>query len=102
MVLQPVSRPFDCEPMFSKQTPKSNILASVYKFNCKDPTIMKLVRKFVVLTLQFNILFKAVHIPGIRNTAADHLSRLQIQKFREEFSSMDPLPIVNSVDIPQL
>jgi hypothetical protein len=27
---------------------------------------------------------------------------LQIQKFREESPLMDPLPIVNSVDIPQL
>ena len=74
----------------------------INKQSYKDPTIMKLVRKFVVLTLQFNILFNAVHIPGIKNTAADHLSRLQIQKFREEFPLMDPLPIVNSVDIPQL
>jgi hypothetical protein len=49
----------------------------------------------------FNILFKAVHIPGIKNTAADHLSRLQIQKFREEFPLMDLLPIVNSVDIQE-
>ena len=63
---------------------------------------MKLVRKFDVLTLQFNILFKAVHIPDIKNTAADRLFCLQIQKFREESPLMDPLPIVNSVDIPQL
>jgi hypothetical protein len=32
---------------------------------------MKLVRKFDVLTIQFNILFKAVHIPGIKK----HCSR---------------------------
>jgi hypothetical protein len=83
-------------------TDNSGVVHIINKQSSKDPTIMKLVRKFVVLTLQFNILFKAVHIPGIKNTAADHLSRLQIQKFREEFPLMDPLPIVNSVDIPQL
>jgi hypothetical protein len=58
---------------FRNRPPNPILLASVYKFK-----------------------------PGIKNTAADHLSRLQIQKFREEFPLMDPLPIVNSVDIPQL
>jgi hypothetical protein len=83
-------------------TDNSGVVHIINKQSSKDPTIMKLVRKFDVLTLQFNNLFKAVHIPGIKNTAADHLSRLQIQKFREEFPLMSPLPIVNSVDIPQL
>ena len=65
-------------------TDNSGVVHITNKQSSKDPTIMKLVRKFDVLTLQFNILVKAVHIPGMKNTAADHLSRLQIQKSSEK------------------
>jgi hypothetical protein len=44
-------------------TDNSGVGHIINKQSYKDPTIMKLVRKFVVLTLQFNILFNAVHIP---------------------------------------
>jgi hypothetical protein len=39
---------------------------------------MKLVR-----FLKYNIFFKASHIAGINNAAADHLFRLQMEQFRE-------------------
>jgi len=32
--------------------------------------------------LQNNILFRARHVPGVKNDLADSLSRLQIQRFR--------------------
>ena len=44
-------------------TDNSGVGHIINKQSYKDPTIMKLVRKFVVFTLQFNILFNAVHIP---------------------------------------
>jgi hypothetical protein len=44
-------------------TDNSVVVHLINKQSSKDPTIMTLVRKFVVLTLQFHILFKAVHIP---------------------------------------
>ena len=44
-------------------TDNSGVVHIINKQSYKDPTIMKLVRKFVVFTLQFNILFNAVHIP---------------------------------------
>ena len=50
---------------------------------------MKLVRRFVVLMLTHNIMFKASHIPGKTNTAADLLSRLQIKQFKFKFPHME-------------
>jgi hypothetical protein len=40
-------------------TDNLGVVHIINKQSSKDPTIMKLVRKFDVLTLQFNILFKA-------------------------------------------
>jgi len=53
-------------------------MAVVYIINkqtSKDPTIMKFVRQFVLLILKYNIMFKALHIEGAKNKAADQLSR---------------------------
>jgi hypothetical protein len=58
---------------------------------------MKLVR-----FLKYNIFFKASHIAGINNTAADHLSRLQMEQFREDFPHTDPKPVVQSVEMQRL
>jgi len=41
---------------------------------------MLLIRKLVLLNVNFNILFKSEHIPGNKNVLSDALSRLQIQK----------------------
>jgi hypothetical protein len=54
---------------------------------------MFFVRKLVLVCLQNNILFKARHIPGIKNSLADSLSRLQIHRFKVLASpTMDPMP----------
>jgi hypothetical protein len=42
---------------------------------------MKLLRR---LAMQFNILFKAVHIPGMLNTLADKLSLLQLKDIERQ------------------
>ena len=47
---------------------------------CK--AIMVLVRQFVVICLQYNISFRAVHVPGKSNELADALSRFQMSRFR--------------------
>ena len=49
----------------------------------RDKHIMHLVRRLVITCLHFNILFQARHIPGKHNVLADHLSRLQVAKFRQ-------------------
>jgi len=43
---------------------------------------MTLVRHFTLLTLKYNLLFKAEHISGIYNVLTDALSRLKVNKFR--------------------
>lgn len=74
----------------------------INKQSSKDKTIMQLVRKFVLLTLKYNILFKCSHIAGIKNIAADYLSRLQIAKFKREFPKMEVHPTVDSVTLLKL
>lgn len=80
-------------------------IAVVYiinKHTSKHKLIMKLVHRFVLLILKYNIFFKASHIAGINNTTADHLSRLQMGQFREDFPHMDPKPVVQSVEMQRL
>jgi len=55
----------------------------INKRSCRDNSLMFFVRKMVLVCLNNNILFKAKHIPGIHNTLADSLSRLQVQTFQQ-------------------
>ena len=55
----------------------------INKCTSKDKTLMVFVRKLVLVCLENNILFKAQHIPGVKNCLADALSRLQIQRFHQ-------------------
>ena len=55
---------------------------------------MSLVRRLVLACMQYNILIKAVHIPGKTNVLPDLLSRLQIDQFRRMSRNMDQLPTV--------
>lgn len=53
---------------------------------------MGLVRTLVSVCLEHNILFRAKHIPGIRNEVADSLSRLQLKRFRALVPGADTQP----------
>jgi len=53
---------------------------------------MQLIRPVVLLTMQYNIQFKAVHIQGIKNEIADSLSRFQMQRFRKVAPHADVEP----------
>ena len=69
----------------------------INKQSCRDVSLMHFVRKLVAICLKYNILFKAKHIPGIHNTLADSLSRLQVSAFKHMApASMDQFP----TDIP--
>lgn len=46
----------------------------------------------MIVSLRYNIHFRAEHIPGLLNTAADLLSRLQIQQFKDQYPKMDRRP----------
>ena len=53
---------------------------------------MHLMKRLMMLSLSQNIHFRAKHIPGIANTAADLLSRLQVQDFVTRFPHKDKEP----------
>lgn len=72
------------------------VVTIINKQTSRCPMIMQLVRKFVLLSLKLNIVFKACYIEGVLNGIADSLSRFQNQRFRqlapEADSVMTPLP----------
>lgn len=56
--------------------------ATVYVINkqsSKDTDMMKLIRRLVLLSLKYNILFRAQFVAGVYNTTADQLSRFNFQ-----------------------
>lgn len=58
---------------------------------------MGLIRALVGACLRHNVLFRAKHIPGIKNEVADALSRLQLQRFR----ALCPHADIHPAEIPQ-
>jgi hypothetical protein len=67
------------------------VVSIVNKQSAKCPRIMALVRKFVLLALRHNILFKACYIEGRLNGIADALSRFQVRRFQELAPEADEL-----------
>ncbi|XP_069108938.1 uncharacterized protein [Argopecten irradians] len=70
----------------------SAVVAVLNTHTSKEPTVMKLVRKLVLTSLRLNFMFCAEHIQGKRNVLADHLSRLQVDRFRLLAPHMDRDP----------
>ena len=75
--------------------PHCDNMAVVYIINkgrspCK--TIMKLMRRLVIVSAISNFQFVAVHVPGTINLIADSLSRHQLQKFRKLAPEADLTP----------
>ena len=70
------------------------VVTILNKKSSKSDRVMCLVRKLVLLSLQYNILIKARHIPGKLNTIADSLSRCDFQRFRELAPKADREPEV--------
>ena len=58
----------------------------------KDPVMMQLIRRLVLLTMKFNILFRAQHVSGRNNSVADQLSRFNFQKALQEAPYLSPTP----------
>ena len=59
----------------------------------KDPTIMIIVRLIVLACMQYNIVIRSQHLPGRFNTLADLLSRNQVQRAKQQFPYLDPVPV---------
>ena len=65
----------------------------------RDPKIMVLLRRLVIIAMQFNIHFRSKWLPGCTNVLPDLLSRLQVQHFRDLAPWAEPHPTVLSPDI---
>ena len=70
-------------------TDNAAVAEIVNKQTCKDTFTMELVRRLVVASLKFNIVFRAKHIHGYTNVVADNLSRLSFQAARKQAPWLD-------------
>ena len=73
-------------------TDNESVVHVINKQTSRDPYLLSLIRKMVLICLRNNILFRAKHIPGIQNGVADSLSRLQVNKFKGMYHGMDRVP----------
>ena len=64
-------------------TNNEELVHVINKSTCRNTSLMIFVHKLVLVGLKQNILFKAKHISGFKNTLADALSRLQIKCFKK-------------------
>ena len=69
------------------------------KKSSKSPQVMALVRKFVLDTLHFNIIFRAEYVNTKINAVAYSISRCQWRRFRSLAPQADPEPTPLPPDI---
>lgn len=67
-----------------------SVVHIINKKSSKSERVMALLRRLVLLTLQYNLLIKAQHIPGKVNQIADSLSRGDFQRFRNLCPAAEP------------
>lgn len=90
-----------CNKSIIIHTDNQVVMNVINRQTSKASNLMGLVRLFVLTSLRFNVLFKAVYIKSKDNIMCDLLSRLQVAQFKERAAEigwkLDPLPLV----IPQ-
>lgn len=76
----------------------------INKQTSKEPRIMCLLRQLVLTCLRYNILIKSCHVPGHMNVLADHLSRLQVARFKMlcPLAQSNPTPVPSGLRLEQL
>ena len=63
-------------------TDNQGLVEVINKKTTKDKKLLALLRELVLQCLKHNILFRAIHMPGVLNVKADALSHLQVTKFK--------------------
>ena len=74
------------------QCDNKSMVASFQKGSCRDQQVMHLLRTLTFFTAYYDIELIAEHIPGVANTAADHLSRNNMLLFSCLHPQAQPLP----------
>ena len=69
-----------------------SVVHIIDKQTSKSPDVMVLVRRFVIKTLTFNIIFRAEYISTKLNAIADSISRCQWSRFRALAPQADLAP----------
>jgi len=69
-----------------------SVVSALNKQTSRNKAIMSLLRPLVLSLLKYNIVFRAIHIPGKKNNLCDKLSRLQVTDPLLRLYSMDSLP----------
>ena len=73
------------------------VVAIINKQTSPYLDIIRLVRHFVLLCMEWNISFRSLHIPGVENEIADALSRFQDSRFQK----LAPDVEASGMEIPQ-
>ena len=80
----------------------NTVVHVINKTTSKDPNLMILMRRLMLLSLQHNIHFVTKHVPGVNNSAADMLSRLQVTEFQARFPHMEHEPTQVPLELVRL
>ena len=80
----------------------SAVVHIINKQSSKEPMVMTLVRRLVLVCMSKNILVRAKHIPGKLNILPDLLSRFQMEQFHLHAPQMDPEPTEVPEELIQL
>ena len=70
-------------------TDNQGLVEVINRKTTKDRKLLVLPREFVLQCLKHNILFRAIHVPGVLNVKADALSRLQVTRFKSLGQGVD-------------
>lgn len=68
------------------------LVSIINQTTSKSKYVMKLIRPFVLITMNNNTQFKALHILGVHNEIADVLSSCQMDRFRRLARKLDQAP----------
>ena len=76
-------------------TDNAAIVDIINRQTSKHQLVMILVRDLVLTSLKYNILFRALHIPGVHNSGADYISSFQVEQFKQISPEADvpPTPV---------
>ena len=86
--------PHFCSKRLQFWCDNESVVAIINSGHSKAPRVMDLVRFLVLISMKYNFLVWACHIPGTSNGIADALSCFQVQCFQELALNADQSPCI--------